>query len=91
MFCLFVSLPGALACGRLVLPTDLLMIRYLPLLVGIGLDDGPDLCIGRLVTRMRLILVIAIPLKQVGVRCAFDTVAAETVNDPHMRASFSDC
>ena len=85
------SLPGALVCGRLVLPTGLLMIRYLPLLVGIGRDDGPDLCIGRPVARMSLILVIAIPLKEVGVRCAFDTVAAETVDDPHMRASFNDC
>jgi hypothetical protein len=61
------------------------------LLEGIALDDSPKLCIGRLMCRMHVMLVVAVPLKELGVRCAFDAVAAETVDDAHMRASFSEC
>jgi len=39
---------------------------------------------------MRLVLVVPGPLKEIGVRCAFDAVAAETVDDAHVSASFSD-
>jgi len=81
---------GGLVSAGLVPRAGLLVIRYVPLLVGVGLDDGPNLWVGRLVCWMRLVLVISVPLKETGVSCAFTAVAAETVDDAHMRASIRD-
>jgi hypothetical protein len=67
-----------------VLWTGLLVIVYVALFVGIGFDDGPGLCIGGLVCWMCLVLVVAVPLKELSVGCAFDAVPAETVNDAHL-------
>jgi hypothetical protein len=79
---------GAFVCAGLVIWIGLLVIQSAAFLVGIGFDDGPDLCIGRLMCRMRVVLVVPVLVKQVSVGCTSDAAAAETVDKAHIHPSF---